>query len=122
MLCVITHTVCRGPFVVRRQFGFKNIFIPSLSRNPIYINDLYKCLAYSTAFHFADDTNLLVIGKTQKQLQKHMNIDLKLLYKWLIANKISLNCSKTELIIFHGTSTDTNFEYKIKINGHKLMS
>ena len=48
----------------------------------IYINDLYKCLAYSTAFHFADDTNLLVIGKTQKQLQKHMNIDLKLLYKW----------------------------------------
>ena len=87
----------------------------------IYINDLYKCLAYSTAFHFADDTNLLVIGKTQKQLQKHMNIDLKLLYKWLIANKISLNCSKTELIIFHGTSTDINFEYKIKINGHKLM-
>ena len=84
-------------------------------------NDLYKCLAYSTAFHFADDTNLLVIGKTQKQLQKHMNIDLKLLYKWLIANKISLNCSKTELIIFHGTSTDINFEYKIKINGHKLM-
>ena len=83
-----------------------------------YISDWYKCLAYNTAFHFADDTNLLVIGKTQKQLQKYINIDLKLLYKWLIANKISLNCSKTELIIFHGTSTDVNFEYKIKINGH----
>ena len=57
----------------------------------IYINDLYKCLAYSTAYHFADDTNLLVISKTQKQMQKHINIDLKLLHKWLIANKISLN-------------------------------
>ena len=86
----------------------------------IYINDLYKCLAYSTAYHFADDTNLLVISKTQKQMQKHINIDLKLLHKWLIANKISLNCSKTELIIFPGTTNDINFEYNIKINGHKL--
>ena len=86
----------------------------------IYINDLYKCLAFSTAYHFADDTNLLVISKTQKQMQKNMNIDLKLLYKWLIANKISLNCAKTELIIFHGSTINTDFEYKIKINGHKL--
>ena len=87
----------------------------------IYINDLYKSLIYSTAYHFADDTNLLVVSKTQKQLQKHMNIDLKLLYKWLIANKISLNCAKTELIVFNGSSVDKNFEYKIKINGHKLI-
>ena len=72
-------------------------------------------------YHFADDTNLLVISKSQKQLQKHMNIDLKLLYKWLIANKISLKCAKTELIIFNGSSIDKNFEYKIKINGHKLF-
>ena len=86
----------------------------------IYINDLYKCLAYSTAFHFADDTNVLVVSKTQKEMQKHINLDLKLLHKWLTANKISLNCAKTELIIFHGTSIDKNFEYNIKINGHKL--
>ena len=60
----------------------------------IYINDLYKCLAYSTAFHFADDTNLLVISKTQKQMQKHINIDLKLLHQWLIANKFLLTVLK----------------------------
>ena len=87
----------------------------------IYINDLYKCLAYGTAYHFADDTNLMVISETQKQMQKHMNIYLKLLYKWLIANKISLNCSKTEIIIFHETKIDQRFEYNNKINGHKLV-
>ena len=79
----------------------------------IYINDLYKCLAYNTAFHFADDTNLLMISKTQKLIQKHINIDLKLLHKWLMANKISLNCTKTELIIFPGAAIDKNFEYNI---------
>ena len=86
----------------------------------IYINDLYKCLAYSTAYHFADDTNLLVVSKTQKQIQKCINIDLKLLHKWLIANKISLNCAKTELILFSGSTDDTNFDYNVKINGHNL--
>ena len=63
----------------------------------------------------------MVVSKTQKQLQIHKNIDLKLLYKWLIANKISLNCSKTELIIFNGSTVDINFEYRIMINGHKLI-
>ena len=29
----------------------------------IYINDLYKSLVYSAAYHFADDKNLLVVSK-----------------------------------------------------------
>ena len=49
-----------------------------------------------------------------------MNIDLHFLYKWLLANKISLNCSKTELIIFHKVRQKMNFKLKIKLNGHKL--
>ena len=87
----------------------------------LYINDLHKSVIYSNAYHFADDTNLLVISKSQKQLQKHMNIDLKLLFKWLIANKISLNCSKTELVIFHNKKKSNNFVYRFLINGHKLI-
>ena len=66
----------------------------------LHINDLNKAILYSTTQHFADDTNLLVIGKSMKYIQKRINIDLKLLCKWLKANKISLNASKTELIIF----------------------
>ena len=36
----------------------------------IYINDLHKAIKFSTIHHFADDTNLLVIGKTLKKNTK----------------------------------------------------
>ena len=61
----------------------------------IYINDLNKAIKYCTTHHFADDTNLLVVNKSIKKLQKQVNLDLKYLCKWLKANKISLNASKT---------------------------
>ncbi|MCH2406071.1 MAG: reverse transcriptase family protein, partial [Nitrosopumilus sp.] len=80
----------------------------------LYINDLHK------VYHFADDTNLLNISKSPKQLQKQINIDLKFLYKWLLANKISLNCSKTELILFHKPGENIDFNFKIKLNGSRI--
>ena len=87
----------------------------------LYINDLHTAIKHSSVYHFADDTNLLKITSSPKQLQKHINIDLKLLYKWLLANKISLNCSKTEIIFFHKPGYPiTNFNFKIKINGHRI--
>ena len=64
----------------------------------IYINDMHNAIKYSKVYHFADDTNLLNIVKSLRKMQKQVNIALKLLYKWLLENKISLNCSKTELI------------------------
>ena len=87
----------------------------------IYINDLNRSIKYSKVYHFADDTNLLNISKSAKQLQKHINIDLKLLYKWLLANKISLNCTKTESIIFQKPGDKINFNFKIKMNGSIII-
>ena len=49
----------------------------------IYINDLHTALS-SKVFHFADDTNLLKICKSPKELEKSLNIDLKILYQWLL--------------------------------------
>jgi retron-type reverse transcriptase len=66
----------------------------------IYINDLHNAIRHSHVYHFADDTNLLNINSSPKKIQKQMNLDLKNTYKWLLANKISLNVAKTELIIF----------------------
>ena len=86
----------------------------------IYINDLNNAIIYSTTRHFADDTSLLIKGKSLKQLKKHLNIDLKKLCKWLIANKISLNKEKTELIIFRNSRKKIDYKLKIKINGRKL--
>ena len=87
----------------------------------VYINDLNKAIRFSKTRLFADDTSLLTKGKSPKQLQKFLNLDLKNLCKWLKANKISLNTSKTELIIFKNHKKAINFNFKIMINGRKLI-
>ena len=70
---------------------------------------------------FADDTNLLVTGNSLKLIQSRINKDLWQLCKWLKANKISLNASKTELIIFRDPSRKFYFDLKIKVGGKKLF-
>ena len=56
-----------------------------------YINDLNQAVKFCQVHHFADDTNLLYLGKSIKNLNKLVNFDLKNLLYWLIANKTSLN-------------------------------
>ena len=88
----------------------------------IYINDLHQCIKNSNTLHFADDTNLLFIPPKRlrnKNLVRRLNIDLKSLNNWLLANKISLNSSKTELIIFRDKNTPLP-NLSIKLNGSKL--
>ena len=53
-------------------------------------------------------------------MQKEVNFDLKILYKWLLANKISLNCDKTEIIFFHKPGESAP-NLKIKMNGHRIV-
>ena len=66
----------------------------------IYINDMNIAIKNSIVHHFADDTNLLYSHKDPKILRLKMNEDLKLLFTWLCANRLSLNVSKTEFILF----------------------
>ena len=87
----------------------------------IYINDLHKAIKYSTTRHFADDTNLLIKGKNLKKMKKHLNYDLDQLCEWLKANKICLNCDKTEMIIFRHPNKKIDYELKIKVNGKRLL-
>ena len=86
----------------------------------LYINDLYMSIRYSTARHFADDTCLLIKNKSQKKIKKYLNKDLKSLNEWLKANKISLNASKTEILIFRHHNKPLNYELKIKLDGKRL--
>ena len=61
---------------------------------------MHKALKESTVYHFDDDTNLLFSHKYPNVIRKTMNKELKLLFDWLCANKLSLNVGKTEFIIF----------------------
>ena len=56
-----------------------------------YINDLHCAILYSQFYHFGDNKHLLNIYNTPKKVQKQLNIDLQLLYNWLLIHKISLN-------------------------------
>ena len=87
----------------------------------IYINDLHECITYSTAYHFADDTNLLIINNSLKKLNKHINHDLSNLVQWLRANKISLNTKKTELVLFKSKRTKITKHLNFRISGQKII-
>ena len=49
-----------------------------------------------------------------------MKIDIKLLVQWLLANKISLNAGKTEVIIFRHHLKKINMRFIFKIDGKKI--
>ena len=89
----------------------------------LYINDLNNCIRHSIVRHFADDTNLIYTidaRKNNRNPARKLNQDLKSLNNWLLANKISLNATKTEIIYFRNKKTSIP-EMKIKINGTKLI-
>ena len=72
-------------------------------------------------YHFADDTHLLHVLKKHNGRYKtcKLNNDLKALTHWLLANKISLNASKTELVYF-GKKGIQRPDVKIILNGTKI--
>lgn len=86
----------------------------------LYINDLINSIIFSEIFHFADDTCMLYANHNLKKMQKHLNIDLKCIYKWLTANKIALNVAKTEVILFRQRNKAVNYDIRLKLNGKKL--
>ena len=66
----------------------------------VYMNDLNQCIRNSTTRHFADDTNIIhTIRKKNKNPFRKLNCDLKAITHWLLANKISLNKTKTEFFL-----------------------
>ena len=83
-----------------REFGVSHGSVLGVLLFSIYINDLTQSIKFSRVRHFADDTNLLLVYNSLKKINKHINHDLKLLTTWLRANRISLNTSKTEILLF----------------------
>ena len=86
----------------------------------LYINDMNIAVKYSLVHHFADDTNLLCSDKNPKTLRKKVNEDLKLIFDWLCANRLSLNVSKTEFIIFKPPKLSLRERITLKLNGVTL--
>ena len=87
----------------------------------IYINDMNKALKECNVYHFADDTNLLFSHPDPLVLKKIMNKELKLLFEWLCANRLSLNVAKTEFIIFRPSRKSLQDRIVLELNRIKIF-
>ena len=88
----------------------------------LYINDLPECLQKATPRLFADDTNLTVAGESIEEVELAMNNDFHCVHKWMLANKLSLNSSKTEFLLIGSNHRLKNLinQPNIKINQDKI--
>ena len=66
-------------------------------------------------FLFADDTNIYLEDKNLENLQDVMNHELKKLFEWLCINRLSLNISKTNFVVFYAINK-IKFPITILIN------
>ena len=82
---------------------------------------MHNAVKYSKVQQIADDSNLLSSHKDLKILRKRINEDLASLFDWLCSNKLSLNVSKTEFIIFRPLRTMLTDRIVLKLNGKKIF-
>ena len=66
----------------------------------LYINDLPNISNKLKFYLFADDTNIFYQCSDLDCLQKTVNTELKKLSLWINANRLALNISKTNFVIF----------------------
>ena len=81
----------------------------------LYINDFSNVSDILLYVLFADDTNVFLNGKDINILINAMQLELSKLYNWLLANKQTLNISKTHFMVFH-RAKHKNYKLNIEIN------
>ena len=84
----------------------------------LYINDMCNVSTLLKPILFADDTNLFYSGKDIKELCSVVSIELDTSCKWFQVNKLSLNISKLNFMVFTNKSCDDT--YSVCMNGLNL--
>ncbi len=82
----------------------------------LYINDLPSISDKLKFFLFADDTNIYYESDDLKSLERNVNEELKSLSLWLNLNRLALNVSKTNFVIFRSTKMPINHNVTLILN------
>ena len=85
----------------------------------IYINDLATICNNVFAIFFADDSNIFKSGKNLLEIQEIINHELKEISLWLNVNKLFMNISKTQYMVFSGKKMEDH-PININIEGNYL--
>ena len=67
----------------------------------IYMNDICNVSQLLFTVLYADDTSVLVNGKSLNLIIETVNSELQLVSTWLKSNKLSLNTTKSYYAVFH---------------------
>ena len=86
----------------------------------IFINDMPNASKKLKFYIFADDTSIYYESETLNEMITRVNKELKLVKKWLNANKLFLNIDKTNYVTFHSTQIKIPPDVRIKI-GNKIL-
>ena len=82
---------------------------------------MHQAVTSSKMHHFSDDTNLLFSNKNPTLMEKILNQELKSVFEWLCANRLSINVTKTEFIIGNPSKKPLNQRIVLKLNGIKIF-
>ncbi len=79
----------------------------------IFVNDICNVSSLLRLILFADDTNIFMSGNNTLDLCNRMTVELKKISTWLNVNKLTLNISKTDFIIFGKGCQNANLNITI---------
>lgn len=86
----------------------------------LYVNDIANISPTLMPILFADDTNLFVRGSNLAYLFQNFNSEMKTLVKWIHANDLSLNISKTHYMLFRARGKKISINMNVFIGQTKL--
>ena len=71
--------------------------------------------------HFTDNTSLFYGHKSiKKKINQIINFEIKKILHWLKGNIISLNSSKTEIIVFNSKKKKITKNLNFQVRGQKI--
>ena len=70
----------------------------------LYINEIYRAVGQDYIKLFADDTALFMYDENLNSLIANVVSKFNELYLWCVRNKLTINCDKTNFILFHATN------------------
>ena len=86
----------------------------------LYINDLPNISDTFKSVLFADDTTLIFSNTSILELKNNIQFNINKLYDWLNVNKLSLNISKTNVLLFNIRNKNRNINMDLNINNIKV--
>ena len=88
----------------------------------IYIYDMKKVSPYSKNIVYADDTTVIVNGRTVTEAAQKANDILERYYNYFTVNKLTINEGKTKYMVFNNNKSHIRKKLKTYNASHLVMN